>query len=43
MGKRKYRIIKRERSAKTGRFVKNGTEKKKPAQTVVERIKIPVS
>ncbi len=33
--------IKRTRSARTGRFVKDGTEKRRPATTVRETIKVP--
>ena len=38
---KKFRIIKRTRDAITGRFVPDGTEKRRPKTTVRESIKIP--
>jgi hypothetical protein len=38
MAKQKVRTV--ERSARTGEFVKSGTEKRRPATTVVEKIKV---
>ena len=36
----KSKVITRERSAKTGQFVPTGTEKKKPNQTIIDKMKV---
>lgn len=39
--KRKTRTIKRTRDSRTGKFVRDGTEKRRPDTTTRETIKIP--
>ena len=39
---KKYRVIKRTRDAITGRFLPDGTEKRRPKTTVRETIKVPL-
>ena len=39
---KKCKEVKKTRDARTGRFVKDGTEERRPATTVRETIKMPL-